>query len=152
VVPAVPAVGDTDAVELGVQFRTSVNGYITGLRFYKSATNTGIHVGNLWTSTGTLLATAIFTNESASGWQTVTFATPVPVTANTGYVASYQTTVGHFAVDRHYFNNAGYSNNQLYAFRTNEVTGGNGVFRYPSGFPNASYQASNYWVDVIFTP
>ena len=152
VVPAVPAVGDADAVELGVQFRTSVNGYITGLRFYKSATNTGIHVGNLWTSTGTLLATAIFTNESASGWQTVTFATPVPVTANTGYVASYQTTVGHFAVDRHYFNNAGYSNNHLYAFRTNEVTGGNGVYRYPSGFPNASYQASNYWVDVIFTP
>ena len=150
-VPAVPAVGDVGAVELGVQFRTSINGYITGLRFYKGSTNTGTHVGNLWTSTGTLLATATFANESASGWQTVTFATPVPVTANTTYVASYQTTVGHFAVDRFYFN-SGYSNNPLYAFGTGEVTAGNGVYRYPSGFPNASYQASNYWVDVIFTP
>jgi hypothetical protein len=134
VVPAVPAVGDTDAVELGVQFRTSINGYITGLRFYKGSTNTGTHVGHLWTGTGTLLATATFSNESASGWQTVTFATPVPVTANTTYF------------------NASYSNTPLYAFRTGEVTGGNGVYRYPSGFPNASYQASNYWVDVIFMP
>jgi hypothetical protein len=151
VVPAVPAVGDTDAVELGVQFRTSINGYITGLRFYTGSTNTGTHVGHLWTGTGTLLATATFSNESASGWQTVTFATPVPVTANTTYVASYQTTVGHFSVNRSYFN-ASYSNTPLYAFRTGEVTGGNGVYRYPSGFPNASYQASNYWVDVIFMP
>ena len=151
VVPSVPAVGDTGAVELGVQFRTNVNGYITGLRFYKGSTNTGTHVGNLWTSTGSLLATATFTNETASGWQTVSFATPVPVTANTVYVASYQATVGHFAVDRSYFN-SGYSNSPLYAFGTGEVTAGNGVYRYPSGFPNASYQASNYWVDVIFTP
>jgi len=33
--------------------------------------------GNLWTTSGTLLATATFSNETASGWQEVTFATPV---------------------------------------------------------------------------
>jgi hypothetical protein len=148
-VPAVPAVSDIDAVELGVQFRAAVNGSITGLRFYKGGTNTGTHVGNLWTSTGALLATATFANETASGWQTVTFANPVPITANTTYVASYQTTVGHFAADRLYFN-SGYSNSPLYAFGTGEVVGGNGVYVYPSGFPNQSYQATNYWVDVIF--
>ena len=48
-------------------------GIITGLRYYKSAQDTGTHTGSLWTSTGTLLAHATFTNESASGWQTVHF-------------------------------------------------------------------------------
>ncbi|MBL1266144.1 DUF4082 domain-containing protein, partial [Methylomicrobium sp. RS1] len=29
--------------------------------------------------------------------------------------------------------------------------GGNGVYRYGSGgFPNSTYQSSNYWVDVLF--
>ena len=40
---------------------------------------------------GTLLASATFTNESASGWQQVNFSNPVPITAGTTYVASYHT-------------------------------------------------------------
>ena len=34
----------------------------------------------------------------------------------------------------------------------NGADGGNGVYRYgsPSSFPTESYQASNYWVDVVF--
>ena len=39
---------------LAVKLRSDVNGFITGIRFYKSAANTGSHVGNLWTNTGTL--------------------------------------------------------------------------------------------------
>ena len=150
--PAVPADADPSAVEVGVQFRASVDGYLTGVRFYKGSTNTGTHIGHLWTSSGTLLATATFLNETASGWQSVTFANPIPITANTVYVASYHTTVGHFALTRPYFATAGYSNGPLYAFSTSEVVGGNGVYAYPSGFPNQSWEASNYWVDVIFTP
>ena len=38
------------AVELGVKFRSDVAGYITGIRFYKGAGNTGTHVGHLWTT------------------------------------------------------------------------------------------------------
>src|SRR5262249_21202904 len=54
-----PTTGSTDAnpVELGFKFRSDINGTITGVRFYKSTTNTGTHVVNLWSSTGTLLAT-----------------------------------------------------------------------------------------------
>ena len=73
-----------------MQFSSSVNGYVTGVRFYKGGTaNGGTHVGRLWSASGTLLASATFSNESTYGWQTVTFATPVPVTAGTTYVASY---------------------------------------------------------------
>ncbi len=66
--------------------------------------NTGTHVGNLWSSSGTLLARATFTGESSSGWQQVNFSSPVAITANTVYVASYFSPTGDFAVDRNYFN------------------------------------------------
>ena len=48
--PASPPTADTSAIELGVKFRSDVAGFITGLRFYKGAANTGTHVGSLWTS------------------------------------------------------------------------------------------------------
>ena len=69
---------EATALELGVKFRADVNGSITGVRFYKYEQNSGTHVGNLWTSSGTLLATVRpFTNETASGWQQATFSTPI---------------------------------------------------------------------------
>ena len=43
--------------------------------------NTGTHVGNLWSASGALLARATFSAETASGWQQVNFASPVPVNA-----------------------------------------------------------------------
>ena len=70
--PASPDSGDTSAVELGLRFTAAKTGYITGVRFFKSTTNTGTHVGSLWTASGTRLATVTFSGESASGWQSAT--------------------------------------------------------------------------------
>jgi hypothetical protein len=50
-----------------------------------------------------LLASATFSRETASGWQEVQFATPVAITANTTYVASYYTPSGFYSVTRPYF-------------------------------------------------
>src|SRR5215468_6014570 len=47
---------DTGSIEVGVKFRSDTAGYVTGVRFYKLSTNTGTHVGNLWSSNGTNLA------------------------------------------------------------------------------------------------
>lgn len=151
--PAVLTDPETNAVEVGIKFRSTVAGKITGIRFYKSPSNTGTHVGTLWSSTGTQLGRATFSNETASGWQQVNFATPVSIAANTVYVASYHTDVGRYSIDKNYFNNAGVSSPPLYALRNGE-SGGNGVYRYSStpAFPNSSFQSSNYWVDVVFTP
>jgi len=148
-----PGTADTNearSVELGVKFTSSSSGFITGIRFYKGVNNTGTHVGNLWSSSGTLLASAIFIGETASGWQQVNFSSPVAITANTVYVASYFTPTGDFAVDRPYFN-TGVSNPPLQALSNG--TSVNGVFKYggSSAFPTNSYQASNYWVDVVFS-
>jgi hypothetical protein len=143
---------DSAAVELGVKFRADVSGFITGLRFYKGPNNTGTHLGHLWTATGSLLATATFTGETASGWQQVSLASPVAVSANTTYVASYYAPNGHYSVDDNYFATAGVDNPPLHAL-ANGVQGGNGVYRYGTGggFPASTFAASNYWVDVVYT-
>jgi Domain of unknown function (DUF4082)/Bacterial Ig-like domain (group 2)/Bacterial Ig domain len=151
--PTVPDAGPDSPVEVGVLFKSDVNGMVSGIRFYKSAANTGTHVGNLWSNTGTLLGTATFSNESASGWQQVSFGTPVAITANTVYVASYHTAVGHYAGDQNYFTTVGVDSPPLHAL-ANGVSGPNGVFAYGTNsvFPSTGFNSSNYWVDVVFTP
>ena len=141
-------VDDPNAVDLGVKFQASTNGTIDGIRFYKGSENTGVHTGDLWTTSGTLLASATFTNETASGWQQVNFSSPVSITAGTTYIASYETTVGEYSADGNYFTNA-LTNGPLTA-PSNSSSGGNGVYAYGSSnpFPNNTFSAANYWVDV----
>jgi hypothetical protein len=150
--PTVVDGGPDNAVELGVKFRSDVAGKIKGIRFYKAGTNTGTHVANLWTSAGTKLASATFSGETASGWQQVNFATPVAINANTVYVASYHCNKGHYSADSNFFASTGVDNPPLHALR-NGVSGGNGVFKYSSWsrFPNQTWNAANYWVDVVFS-
>ena len=150
-VPGLVDSGPDSAVELGVKFKSDVGGTITGIRFYKATANTGAHVGTLWTSTGTLLGTVTFTNETASGWQQALLTTPVTIVSNTVYVASYHANNGHYSVDGNYFSGKGVDNPPLHALADN-LSGGNGVYAYGTGstFPNQSYNAANYWVDVVF--
>ncbi|HYH01109.1 MAG TPA: choice-of-anchor D domain-containing protein [Terriglobales bacterium] len=150
-VPPLVDANDSQAVELGVKFKSDVSGYITGIRYYKSSNNTGTHMGNLWTTTGTRLASATFTNETASGWQQVNFSNPVPITAGTVYIASYHTPSGHYANSQNYFASTGADNGPLHALQ-NSVSA-NGVYAYgaTSSFPNQTWAASNYWIDVVFT-
>ncbi len=146
--PGTVTVDDPNSVELGVKFQTSTAGAVTAIRFYKGPQNTGTHVANLWTATGTLLATATFTNETASGWQQVNLASPVTLAPGTTYVVSYHTD-GFYSEDDNYFANA-LTNGPLTA-PDSSSSGGNGVYSYgsSSSFPAKPYAASNYWVDVV---
>ena len=90
--------GDGGSLELGVKFTADTNGFVTGIRYYKSTANTGTHIGSLWSSSGQLLASATFTNETSSGWQTVSFSAPVAISAGATYVASYFDPNGHYSV------------------------------------------------------
>ncbi len=151
VIPTITDVGPGQPVELGVKFRAEASGYITALRFYKSAANIGTHVGNLWSTNGTLLGSVIFAAETPSGWQEEALNPPVPIVANTTYIASYHTAVGHYAFDVNYFASSDWPAPPLRALADGE-DGPNGVYLYSptSGFPTSTYQASNYWVDVVF--
>jgi hypothetical protein len=142
---------DPNGVELGVRFKSNIDGYIKGIRFYKGFDNIGTHIGNLWTSTGQLLATAVFTNETSTGWQQVDFTAPVPITADIDYIASYYAPNGYYAAENFFFKDSGLANAPLMLPKNTSING-NGVFAYntETSFPNSSYLASNYWVDVEF--
>ena len=73
------------------------------------------------------------------------------MSANTIYVASYHANNGHYSIDTSFFSTAGVDNPPLHALSSG-ASGGNGVYRYGanSAFPNQTYQAANYWVDVVF--
>ncbi|MEU4731982.1 DUF4082 domain-containing protein [Streptomyces sp. NPDC023588] len=148
-VPGTVNAGDGSAVELGVKIRSSAPGSITGVRFYKSPANTGTHTGSLWSSTGQRLATGTFTNETASGWQQLNFSSPVPVKANTTYIASYFAPHGGYSFDTTFAgSDAGLA--PLTALKSG-TDGGNGVYRYGAtgGFPATASSGSNYWVDAV---
>jgi hypothetical protein len=150
-VPGTPSASDHSSVELGVKFTASANGWITGIRFYKGTSNTGTHIGSLWDSSGNLLGSVTFTNESASGWQEADFATPIAVTAGTTYVASYLAPSGGYAEDDQGLA-SGVTNGPLQALPSG-TSGGNGIYRYTPAvaFPTYTYNSANYWVDVVFT-
>jgi hypothetical protein len=100
-----------------------------------------------------LLGQVTFTGESASGWQQANFSSPIPVTAGTTYVASYFAPNGGYSADGGYFASSGVTNGPLTAPASSAATPGNGVYAYAGSpaFPDSSFNAANYWGDVVFT-
>ena len=146
--PASTNTNDLNPVELGVKFQASSAGTVSAVKFYKGTQDTGTHTGTLWSSSGQVLATATFTGESASGWQTATFSNPVSLTPGATYTASYHTNAGRYSQTANGFANA-VTSGPLTAPST-----GNGVYAYGSSslFPTNTYNKTNYWVDVVFNP
>ncbi|NVM94382.1 DUF4082 domain-containing protein [Arthrobacter wenxiniae] len=148
-VPANVDSGDGSATVLGLRFTPNQSGYVSGVRFYKSAANTGVHTGTVWDSSGKQLATVTFSNESASGWQSAKFISPVKVTAGQTYVVSYTAPNGHYSYASYYWAYAGTTAAPM------SIAGGfgaapAGVYNTNGSFPTDSYQGSNYYVDAIF--
>ena len=148
-VPAVSATTSSEAVEVGVKFRTDRDGYLTGVRFYKGAGNTGTHIGRLWSTLGEKLAEATFTGESATGWQQVSFSQPVRVAAGTTYTVSYYAPAGRYSYTYDFFATAGLVRPPLSLLR-NGASGPNGVYHLGPGYPTSTYRSINYWVDPVY--
>jgi len=148
--PQTESSSSTTATELGLRFRPEIDGFVTGVRFWKGSANTGTHTGSLWTTGGSRLAVGTFTDETDSGWQRLTFPQPVQVSGSTDYVVSYFAPQGGYAATRSYFLGVSVDDYPLSAARSTE-SAPNGVYRAgSSGFPNSTYQGGNYWVAPIF--
>jgi Domain of unknown function (DUF4082) len=156
-VPTGPTLKDVEGgglvgIELGTKFTVSTNGFILGVRFYKTSGNSGTHIGQLYNkATGVLMGSATFVNESLTGWQTAVFATPIAVTAGTTYIAAYFSPSGFYTATNNYFTTA-VVNAQMTAL-ADGADGSNGVYLYSNapGIPINTYQKSNYWVDALFS-
>ena len=148
---------------MGVKFKSDTYGYVTGIRFYKASTNTGTHIGNLWTATGQLLASATFTGEiglrlaagelrAAGGAEQEHHLRRVLLRAQGALLAGRRVLLHDSRRwGRTHLTNV--DSPPLHALRnTNGVV--NGVYSYSgsSTFPTSSVNAANYWVDPVFTP
>ncbi|WP_344059087.1 DUF4082 domain-containing protein [Microbacterium pumilum] len=149
-VPATPSATDTSAVEVGLRFSASVDGFVTGARFYKGSANTGTHVASLWTTSGTRLATATFANETATGWQTVQFTAPVAIVGGTDYVVSYTAPRGGYAYVDDYWPYKAKASSPLTV--TPAVGAASpGLYGSAGSLPTNTWGNSNYFVDPLFT-
>jgi Domain of unknown function (DUF4082)/Bacterial Ig domain len=150
--PSGPDSGEAAPAELGVRFRSELDGYVTGVRFYKTAANTGRHTGTLWSAGGQQLEVGTFADETLSGWQTLEFPSAVPIKAGQTYVASYFAPHGHYCAEPDFF----YYRDHLAWPLVAEVTSvdrgtGNGVRAAGAGFPAGAADGTNYYVDVVFS-
>jgi rhamnogalacturonyl hydrolase YesR len=143
-VPANTTGNDSSSVELGLRFSSNVAGSVTGARIYCASNSSGTHTVHLWNSTGTSLGTA--TLPACSGWTAVNFASSIAVTAGSTYTISYHTT--EYPWNTEFFTAAVTNGNNLTA------PANAGVYGYGSSpaYPSSTWEATNYWVDVLFTP
>lgn len=135
--------GSESASVLGVRFQSLVAGHVVGVRFYKHASNTGTHVGRLWTNAGSLLATKNFSGETSSGWQEVLFDTPVAINASTDYIVSYSCPNGFYAQTENYFTTPKVSAPLI-------ASAGFWQAGASTTFPTDGFPHENPWVDVVF--
>jgi Domain of unknown function (DUF4082) len=149
-IPSGPTENDsTGGIELGVRFRSSVAGYIQGIKFYKTPGNNGTHTAQLYSFDGSLLASAAFINETDSGWQTILFANPIAIAANTTYIAACHSSLGNY-ISTAYGLNTAVTNGPLTAL-ADGADGINGLYKYTNtpAFPGLGNLSNNYWVDVV---
>ena len=148
--PATAAASDAKAVELGVKFKADVNGYISGVRFYKGATNTGVHVGQPLDDHGHEAGDGHLQRRVRIRLAAGDVLEPGTGDAGTTYVVSYHTNVGRYSYTTGVFSNGGALNSgPLHA-----PTASNGVFLYGANsvFPSSpSTTGVNYFVDAVFT-
>ena len=149
--PALASENDTNAVEVGVKFRSDTDGRITGIRFYKGAANTGTHVGHLWTR-----------DRHAAGQRHLHQRDRHRLAAGQLRDAGRDHRQHHLRrlllrPERPLRRQRGLLRADrrrpppLHALEDG-VDGGNGLYGYgPSGtFPTGVYRTENYWVDVVF--
>ena len=137
---------DGVSYELGARFYSDTVGQITAIRFWKSSSESGTHVGHIWDSKGTLLATVTFANETASGWQQQALDSPLAVTANSEYLVSVNTGKNYYVAT-----NSGLAS-QVSNKNLHSEVGSNGRYGSSGQYPTNSYQNSNYFRDVVFVP
>ena len=138
------------SISLGVKFWSSQAGTISAIRFYRSVKSAQGYVARLYTASGSILGSAQMQTESGPvpGWQQANFATPIPIAANTTYVADYVAPSGKYSQTNNALTQT-VSNGPLYAPGSSQV-GGNGVYVKSSGFPTTSSNGTNFFVDVAF--
>ncbi|MFL6417662.1 MAG: DUF4082 domain-containing protein [Bryobacteraceae bacterium] len=88
--PSLFRFGGAETYEVGTRFRANVPGFVCGIRFNKPPVDERTtHAVSLWDANGKRLGTGSSSGGAKSGWISVRFEKPIPVTEGAVYTASY---------------------------------------------------------------
>lgn len=147
-------VTDEASYELGVVVHALAAGEVTHVRFYCHPIGElewPIHV-HVWNITGALVGEGVATGPkpSVDGWVQVALTEPVPVLAGVKFVVSYfkkGVGTGYFHTSEYWDHNEPLVPEVMEALDIDE----NGRFNAEaSAFPASTFNAGNYWVDLVF--
>jgi hypothetical protein len=159
-VPAPDETNENDfaSINAGVKFKAAFDGKITAIRFYLSSDDNATgHIVQLWDPTNTTTPLAQATQSGAltpGAWNSIALPVPVDISANVVYVATLYSPSGLYSETNYAFLNP-VVNGPLTAVADNDDDGDgpNGPYEYADPiYPDLGYEASNYWVDVEYTP
>jgi hypothetical protein len=148
---------DGQPLTVGMKFQSTVAGQVLGASFFKTGLMTGAHIGALYDINGTLLASAPFTAETASDWQTQAFGAPVTIQPGVTYIIAVFMADGWYTFTDNTVNpgpnfTTAIQNGNMIGVA--DATGNpNATFAYGTAltFPSSFFTPGvNYWVDVNF--
>ncbi len=129
---------------VGNDFNSSISGYVTKLRYYRAAEETGMHTLKLWTTSGTSLGSVTFDFGSAltAGWVTSPALSGNGIAIQAG--VSYTVTVTTFT-----------KQSKTYCGLSSPITNGpltatGGRWVEGNGIFPTTASCSNFWTDVVF--
>jgi uncharacterized protein DUF4082 len=141
---------DSTGIEVAMKFRSTEAATIVGIRYFKTSGNIGNHVAQFYSADDSvLLATAAFTNETDSGWQSVNFPTAVTIKPNVTYIAAYYSSLGFYTSTDGMLQSS--ITNAPFRILSDGEDGPNGVFKYTNrpAFPDTAWIQTYYWIDLI---
>ncbi|GGN39505.1 hypothetical protein FHR83_006706 [Actinoplanes campanulatus] len=127
----------TPGITFGTTIRSAVDGYVTGVRWYTTTTTSGTYIGALYevtaaddpTPAGTELAQkTLVGSPTSSGWNSITFDSPVPITAGVLYRAAVHSSAGRYVYSAN-VHNSDITNGDLIADAAGDDPVGLGTLR-----------------------
>lgn len=129
--------------ELGVRFWVRSAAVITGVSYYNAGDNAAVHTARLWNArTQVQVASAVFTNEQQSAWNTVMFPSPIVLNATDSYIVSYNCN-NSFAFDSAFTNDYQSSDKMLL------VQASKGIYSSTPGSIPTSIISRNYFITPL---
>jgi len=156
-VPAPALTADATGYTMGVQFSVSQAGTYTGVWFYSAAGAAALPSKvRLYAVSGQAVIVdqvAAWSGIAGSGWVRAPVTSPPALTAGTASKAAVLqgSAVNWYASAAHYWDTGagqnGISNGPLSAPNNANSAQGQDSFLAGDGYPNSSFNATNYWVD-----
>lgn len=158
----------TPSIIAAVTLKFAVAGSISHVRFYATTTTGGTYTGKVYQLTSNTAGSEIGSGATSSGitggtWNTVALDTPASVDTSHGYRIGLHNSQGRYVSSSNVFTSGGggITNGNITALANLDTSLGfeinNGTFHIGSsstdiGFPSDTFNATNYFVDVLFTP